>query len=166
VRLGASSSLAFYCVTFINAGSTIGRLVASVGDHWGTFNVLIASAAGTALTLLVFWIPLSTISALIGCAVMYGFFVGAFISINTRCVAHTGPPCEIGIRVGLLWSFVAIFALTGPPVSGALLALGGGVNAENGYRYAGAFGGSVCLVGTVFAVMSKKALSGRYGGLV
>ena len=165
VRMGASSSLAFYCVCFINAGSTIGRLAAAVGDHWGTFNVLIVTSVGIALMLLAFWIPLSTVSALIGCSVMYGFFVGGYISIIPACVAHTGPPSEIGIRVGLVWTFVAVFALTGPPISGALLSHGGGVDSALGYKYAGAFSGAVCAVGALFSVWSKKAISGRLGGL-
>jgi MFS family permease len=138
--------------------------VAAVGDHWGHFNVLVVSAAGIAISLLAFWIPLRTLAQLIACAAVYGFFVGGYISIIPACVAQTGPTNEIGIRVGLVWTVVATFALTGPPISGALLSHGGGVDLPNGYRYAGAFSGAVCAIGTILAIWSKKAISGKLVG--
>lgn len=165
--LGASSSLSFYCVSFINAGSTIGRMLAAVGDHWGSFNVLITSAAGMAIVCLAFWIPLHTVAQLIGCASVYGLFVGGYIAIIPACVATTGPAHEIGVRVGILWAVVAIFSLTGPPISGAFvhkythnLVVG-----VAGYRAVGIFTGIVCLAGALFAAGSKFKIKGRLGGL-
>lgn len=38
-RVGTSSAITFYCLSFINAGSTIGRLLAGAGDYIGRYAV-------------------------------------------------------------------------------------------------------------------------------
>lgn len=159
---GASDSLAFYTIAFINAGSTVGRLIAAVGDRWGAFNVLIASALGSALSLLAFWIPSTTLPALVACCPTYGLFVGMFISIIPPCVALTGPASEIGLRVGLLWTVVAVFAFTGPPIGGAVA----GGQGERGYQLAGGFSGIVTLAGLGCGVGAKVKIGGSLWGVM
>lgn len=163
LELGASDSLAFYTIAFINAGSTIGRLVAAVGDQWGAFNVLIVSALGSTLSLLAFWIPSVKLGALIACTPTYGFFVGMFISIIPACVALTGPASEIGLRVGLLWTIVAVFAFTGPPIGGAIV---GEHPGELGYQLAGVFSGIVTLAGLICGIGSKIKIGGSLWGIM
>lgn len=161
--LGASDSLAFYTVAFINAGSTVGRLLAAAGDAWGAFNVLIAAALGSTLSLLAFWVPSATLAALVACTATYGLFVGMFISIIPACVALTGPAGEIGLRVGLLWTIVAVFAFTGPPIGGAIVAQHPG---ETGYQLAGVFSGLVTLAGLVCGVAAKLSIGGTLFGIM
>lgn len=167
-QLGASPSLAFYCVSFINAASTIGRMLAAVGDHWGSFNVLITAASGMAVVCLAFWIPLHSVAQVIACAATYGLFVGAYIAIIPACVATTGPAHEIGVRVGILWAVVAIFSLTGPPINGAFVRMHTHNNfvEDMGYRSVGIFTGLVCIVGAMCAIGSKFKVSGRIGGIL
>lgn len=164
--LGASSSLAFYCVSFINAGSTVGRMLAAVGDVWGAFNVLATAATGMGIVCLAFWIPLHTVAQLIGCATLYGFFVGGYIAIIPACVATTGPAHEIGLRVGILWAVVAVFSLTGPPINGAFVSkyTYDLVVQPAGYRAVGIFTGIVSLAGAAFALASKRMIKGRLTG--
>lgn len=143
-------------------------MLAALGDHWGPFNVLITAASGMAIVCLAFWIPLHTVAQLIGCASMYGLFVGGYIAIIPACVATTGPAHEIGLRVGILWAVVAVFSLTGPPISGAFVdkyTLDGVVGAA-GYRAVGIFAGIVAAVGAGCAIASKVKISGRVGGIL
>lgn len=117
---------------------------------------------------LAFWIPLHTVAQLIGCASLYGLFVGAYIAIIPACVATTGPAHEIGLRVGILWAVVAIFSLTGPPISGAFVSkfTHGLVVEAGGYRAVGIFTGLVSLAGAGFALGSKFKVKGRWGGIL
>ncbi|BEI86583.1 hypothetical protein CcaverHIS002_0608700 [Cutaneotrichosporon cavernicola] len=168
-QLGASSSLAFYCVSFINAASTVGRMLASAGDHWGAFNVLITAASGMTIVCFAFWIPLHTVAQVVACAATYGLFVGMYIAIIPACIATTGPAHEIGLRVGILWAVVAVFSLTGPPINGAFVnkhTTTDGFVTDAGYRAVGIFTGVVCLVGAMCAMGSKFRVSGRVGGIL
>ncbi|GMK57910.1 hypothetical protein CspeluHIS016_0407440 [Cutaneotrichosporon spelunceum] len=166
-QLGASSSLSFYCVSFINAASTVGRMLAAVGDHWGAFNVFITAAVGMTIVCLAFWIPLHTVPQVVAFSATYGLFVGMYIAIIPACIALTGPAHEIGMRVGLLWGVAAVFALTGPPISGAFVKMHTvhGFVTDAGYQAVGIFTGIVCFVGAVCAIGSKFRISGSVGGI-
>ncbi|KAL1411461.1 hypothetical protein Q8F55_002417 [Vanrija albida] len=162
LRVGANADIAFYCLAFINAGSTVGRLFATVGDYWGRFNVLIVAGAVNGLMLLAFWIPLNSTPQLIAFGVLHGFSAGMVISIIAACVGQISVPQEIGRRIGAMWAVVAVFALTGPPINGALIANYPG---RAGYEYAGAFSGCVVLVGAVLALLAKWKASGSVWGI-
>ncbi|OXH25673.1 hypothetical protein J008_05326 [Cryptococcus neoformans] len=156
-RIGTSSAITFYSLSFINAGSTIGRLLAGVGDYIGRMNLAIFSSLVSGILLLAFWIPLSTAPAIIGFSVVYGFFAGLYISLIPACIAQISHQHEIGLRLGLAWGIASIFALFGPPISGALISNYGG--GAKGYEMAGMFSGVVVLAGTVFTVGSRFCLN-------
>ncbi|TXT08970.1 hypothetical protein VHUM_02444 [Vanrija humicola] len=162
LRVGTRPDLAFYCLAFINAGSTLGRLLAMVGDHWGRFNVLVIAGFFNGALLLAFWIPLQNTAALIAFAIIHGFSAGMVISILGACVGQISVPAEIGRRIGAMWAVVAVFALTGPPINGALISNYPG---DAGFQYAGAFSGCVVLVGAVFGVVAKWKASGSVWGI-
>lgn len=156
-RIGTSSAITFYSLSFINAGSTIGRLLAGAGDYIGRMNLAIFSSLVSGILLLAFWIPLSTAPAIIGFSVVYGFFAGLYISLIPACIAQISHHHEIGLRLGLAWGIVSIFALFGPPISGALISNYGG--GAKGYEMGGMFSGVVVLAGTVFTVGSRFCLN-------
>lgn len=65
-----------------------------------------------------------------------------------------------GSTIGRLFAgagIVSIFALFGPPISGALISNYGG--GAKGYEMAGMFSGVVVLAGTVFTVGSRFCLN-------
>lgn len=155
LRLGASESTAMYCVSFLNAGSTVGRLAAGIADKLGRFNVLAASACLISILLLAFWIPLNTVPALIGFAVVYGFIVGFVISLIAPAIAMISKPDELGARVGLVYSCGALFVLTGPPICGALLSAYPG---DRGWDMIGVFSGVTAVAATIFILLARFRL--------
>ena len=52
--------------------------------------------------------------------ILCGFSSGIFIGILGAPVAKMGGPTSVGERIGLLFSFAALGALLGPPISGAI----------------------------------------------
>lgn len=50
----------------------------------------------------------------------YGISSGAFVALIGSPVVVMGSPTSVGERTGLLFSFTALGALAGPPISGAI----------------------------------------------
>ncbi|WOO80333.1 MFS transporter asaE [Vanrija pseudolonga] len=146
-QLGAGSNLAFYSLSILNAGSTLGRGFAGVADKFGRLNSITLGASLTGILLLAFWIPLNSVPALLAFAPIYGFVAGIIISLVPPSVAQMSLPHQIGARVGLTYGIMAFFTLSGPPINGALLSAGGG--GRKGFQYAGAFSGAVVFAGAV-----------------
>lgn len=161
--LGASASLAAYTVSFLNAGSTVGRLLAFGGDKLGRYNMVFLSTFLMGLLILVFWIPLRSVAALIAFGVIYGFLVGVVISLIPPCIAQTSPIHEIGQRVGTLYAVISIFVLTGPPIMGVLIHNSPG---QGGYTHAGVFSGVVVVVGSLFLLASRLYISKKIWAVV
>jgi hypothetical protein len=161
LSFGGSTSLAFYCVAFLNAGSTIGRLVAGVGDKMGGLNVLTIGAFGCSILHLAFWIPLHTQAQLIGFTIVYGMFTGLVISIIPACVAATCAPSEIGFRFGLGCLLCAVFSLTGAPLAGAIIARYPD-DLERGFTMAGVFSGVCAFIGGLCGIGAKLSLDRRW----
>jgi MFS family permease len=151
--LGAASTLAAATISFLNAGSTFGRLFAFLGDYLGHTNMMCVGSMLTTTSLLAFWLPLNSVPALIAFAIIYGFLAGFVISLCPSAIAHISPPTEIGARVGLCYALVAIFALTGPPINGALIASQN--QSREGYIYSAAFSGGSVAIGLVITIMAR-----------
>lgn len=63
-----------------------------------------------------------TPGGLIVVAIMYGFFSGAYVSLLSPALIATAKGfSEIGIRMGLGFLITSFAALTGTPITGALL---------------------------------------------
>ncbi|TXT07337.1 hypothetical protein VHUM_03057 [Vanrija humicola] len=155
-HLGASVTLAFYCVSFMNAGSTLGRLFAFIGDRFGRYNVLIINMYVTAILLLGFWAGLPAPSALIAFGVLFGFTVGMIISMIPPCIAHISKPHEIGTRIGFMYTIMSAFTLSGPPINGVLITKYPGTT---GFRAVGLFSGFSLLGGAIFATAARLAIN-------
>lgn len=155
-RLGAKPALASYTVAFLNAGSTVGRLVGALGDVVGRFNLIIASMFMCAILLLAMWVPMASVGVLIAFSVLYGIGVGVLVSLVPACISQISEPSEIGARVGLNYGGVGLFMLAGPPINGAILSK---LGPEKGYMYQGVFSGLCVGIGALCALGSRLSLS-------
>ncbi|KAK7529475.1 MFS transporter [Phyllosticta citribraziliensis] len=126
VQNGMTVDLAQYTVSIANAGSMVGRIVpGKLADHIGQFNVMCMVTAGSAITLLAFWLPLSfhpSNAGIIVFAVVYGFVSGGFVSLCSPCVIALvdGRLEDLGVKFGLGCICLALGALVGLPVLGAV----------------------------------------------
>lgn len=155
-QLGADPALAFYVLSIMNASSTIGRIGAGIGDWTGRYNLNIAATAMNGILILSFWVPLNSVNALIGFAVAYGPFLGLIFSLNAPCLAQISEPHEVGARVGMMFALNAPFNMVGVPISGAFVARFVG---QDGFRYAGAFAGSCCLIGACLILAARLSIN-------
>lgn len=154
VSSGMQDNIVQYLVAMFGAGSLFGRLLSGVfGDRFGLFNVFIIVCYIAGLWILALWIPAYNDACRVAFAVLYGFFSGAYVSQMPALVAQVSPLRDIGIRVGLIFFCSAIPALTSNPIAGAIL--GGD------YHWASAksFAGVMCVIGTCFVVLTRRAKS-------
>ncbi|BEI88625.1 uncharacterized protein CcaverHIS019_0113430 [Cutaneotrichosporon cavernicola] len=162
-RLGASPDLAAYTVSFLNAGSTVGRLVGALGDKLGRFNLLVTSCFTCSLLLLAMWVPMNNIETLIAFSVLYGLSVGVLVSLVPACISQISEPHEIGARVGLNYGGVGLCMLAGPPINGAILnALGD----HTGFRYQGVFSGICVGIAACLILAARMKLTTKLKAVV
>jgi len=117
-----SGQLAFYSLAMLNAGSLIGRVIPTfLADYMGVYNMLLTSIFMSAVTLFGL-IGADNAGSIYVLAVLFGFSSGAYVSLIPSLLAtlcrHMG---EIGIRIGIAFSVVAVAMLIGTPVNGAIL---------------------------------------------
>lgn len=77
----------------------------------GYFNVIVASAFFSCITILCLWLPFdyhSSNAGLIIFAACYGFFSGAFVSIMMPCCAKSGSLENLGSQIGTYQGVIAI----------------------------------------------------------
>ncbi|ORY83513.1 major facilitator superfamily domain-containing protein [Leucosporidium creatinivorum] len=159
---GVDSNIALYCLSILNAASLFGRIIPNyLADTYGAFTILIPNCIASGV--LVFaWIGLCKSTAgTVVFAILYGLTSGAYVSMMPVCVASITPPDQmnrIGIRIAMAFLTISIFALTGTPLSGAL------ITASNG-SYVGAvvFSGVVVLLGSAFLVWAWWVTSRKKG---
>lgn len=156
-RLGAASTLAASMISILNAGSTFGRLFAFVGDIAGHVNMMVLGTSTVAVLLFAMWVTANSVHVLIAFSVLYGVAAGFVISLCPSAIAHISPPTEIGARVGLMYATVAIFALAGPPINGALISNKNG--SKEGYRDSGLFSGAAVALGVCLVVVSRVRIA-------
>jgi MFS family permease len=153
---GVGISLSFYLIAIVNAGSFVGRLTAGgLGVSIGQFNVLMVCCA--AVSILVFsWLRIESNAALIVFAALYGVFSGGIIGTMISTLAQVAShPNQIGTYIGMSSGILAIAALTGAPITGAMISHYGG------YKQAIYFSGVVSVVGTFFMVCARFAYAPR-----
>ncbi|KJA20471.1 hypothetical protein HYPSUDRAFT_43171 [Hypholoma sublateritium FD-334 SS-4] len=122
IKHGLSKSFAFYVLVILNACSFIGRL--APGPFIYTIGVIrMITFASLGCSVLIFGIiGLSGVGSVIPLAILYGFFAGVFVSLQSPLVAVlTEDMSELGARLGVAFTFCAFGSLIGPPIQGALL---------------------------------------------
>lgn len=130
-QAGVPLQLAQYTVTIANAGSMIGRVVPGfLSDRLGQFSMVYFVSTLSGVLVLAFWLPLDyhqSTAGIIIFALLFGFASGGFVSLDPPCVVELakGKVEEIGVKLRGFCLAVALGALTGLPVEGAIRDQGG-----------------------------------------
>lgn len=154
----ANPNVTAYSIAIIQAGSFIGRVSSGfLADRFGVWTVFGTAGFASSISVFALWTAnVGTAGSVIGLLV-YGAASGAWITLVAACVASISPTCEIGMRLGMLWSAIALPILPGPVVSGKLIAAAAGK-----FTLAAAFVGSTLLLGAALCV--GPAVYGRLFG--
>lgn len=115
--------LEFWMLIFLNIGSIPGRILPSlIADKWFHPLKVLATTTASATILAFCWIAIkhSTAGLIVWCF-LYGFFSGAFVSLQGAAVASmTKDLRTIGTRFGINMFAGALGILIGSPVGGAI----------------------------------------------
>ncbi|KAH8702195.1 putative MFS transporter [Talaromyces proteolyticus] len=120
------ADFAEYTLAIANAGSLVGRIVPGwASDRIGQFNMMAIVTSLSGILVLAFWLPLefhASKAGIIVFALLYGFVSGGFVSLGPPCVvALAGDKVdEIGVKLGGFCLAIALGALTGLPIEGAI----------------------------------------------
>ncbi|EFE40550.1 hypothetical protein TRV_04716 [Trichophyton verrucosum HKI 0517] len=115
-----------YTLAIANAGSLIGRIVPGwASDIIGQFNAMCLVTTLSGVLVLAFWLPLEFHTSLPGViifALLFGFVSGGFVSLGPPCVVSLADDRvdEIGVKLGGFCLAIALGALTGLPIEGAI----------------------------------------------
>jgi MFS family permease len=169
ISYGMDENLSFYLISIMNAASIIGRILPGVlADRAGPYNIQVIFTTVMGISILAYWTPSSDEAAIITFGLFYGFVSGGFISLFTVCCAMISPIKRIGgryvprfvvadLRFGLLSGFNGIAALTGIPISGALLKPG---TWSNGFGPMILFSGISVAIGAGFYTAARIKMVG------
>lgn len=112
--------------------------------------MMILTTTCSSIFVLALWLPSHGNAPVIVFAVFYGFFSGAFVSLGPALIGQISQITEIGVRIGTVYAFVSIAALTGSPIAGALVSL------KNGrFEYLQLFCGATMVVGTTLFIAAR-----------
>lgn len=116
------ADLASYLLPILNAASIFGRIVPNMlADKYGGINVL-APSMFAAMVLTYAWIAIDSTAGCIIFAALYGFLIGAILSLPPFVVASLCPdPKVMGARQGNSLTVGSFGFLMGPPVAAAIL---------------------------------------------
>ncbi len=142
VSKGMSTQLAGYLLAILNGASFFGRVIPGVlGDKLGRLNALAAAGLSSGILILCMQ-KLDSNASVIIFALIYGFCSGAIVSGMAVCLAQITPdPRNLGTYMGMGMAIIAIAALIGPPIDGAL------VDKYNGFNEVAIFSGVLVLAG-------------------
>ncbi|KAI9013161.1 major facilitator superfamily domain-containing protein, partial [Gaertneriomyces semiglobifer] len=120
---GMSSSQGALLLGLLNGASAVGRLAWGYSsDKLGHVNTLFSCFAVSALCMLVYWPFATTFGALLGFVLIFGIFIGGFVSLLPTVAAsffgHTG---HIATITGMLYTGFFFGNLFGSPIGGAML---------------------------------------------
>ncbi|KAF9020821.1 MFS general substrate transporter [Hymenopellis radicata] len=135
---GVDANFSFYLVSIANASSGLGRYCAGIlADRIGPMNVMIQQML---------------IVVCERCA------SGSFVSLLANPVMEFGDASDVGRRIGMMMSILALGGLAGPPISGAIN------TSTGGFEAVGYYAGSAVLVGVGLMLVSRYfGLKGLYG---
>ncbi|KAH8688010.1 riboflavin transporter MCH5 [Tricladium varicosporioides] len=150
VMRGMSTRLAFYLVSVLNGASFFGRVIPGItADKLGPLNMLFVSTLSTGILILCWPKTKSNVSIFVF-AGLYGFFSGAIISLMSVALSRIPKdPRQIGTYMGMGMFVIAIGALIGPPINGAL------ITKFHEFDQAAIFSGVLVLVGGVILIPAK-----------
>ncbi|KAJ6482133.1 major facilitator superfamily domain-containing protein [Mycena vitilis] len=149
MQQGIREQIAFDTITLINAGGIVGRLIPNLlSDRIGSFNVIIPVVFSTAACILAMLAATLNAGGLIVISLLYGAMNAGYVSMTPALLADlSNDRSEIGLRMGLWFTFTAVAALAGQPLSGTLI-LGN-------FRWSTVFAGGTVIVGGCLAILSR-----------
>lgn len=151
--LGIEAELASYFVALANAGSLFGRYASGIlADKIGPMNVMIPFTL-LAAAFTYGWPFTHTTAQLIVITLIYGFCSGMYVSLMTQPIMNLGGEGDIGRRIGMFMTILAVGALCGPPISGAIQVSTGS------FKMTGVFAGTVVIVGVIFMAITRLLVS-------
>ncbi|KAK9320449.1 major facilitator superfamily domain-containing protein [Lipomyces orientalis] len=152
---GFSASMADYLVSIMNGASFFGRVIPGIlADKLGRFNTFIACCTTAGILVLGLWLPATGHVPIILFAALFGFASGASISLMPALIAEISPIHEIGTRIGAVSAFASFAALSGMPISGAIL-----LHDHNSFTGVAVFGGVTLIGGCFFVGIARLVLS-------
>lgn len=144
----------------MNGVGIIGRLLPNhLADRWGTLTIF-GPTAGYSALMTYCWLSISSRAGLYAWAAFGGIAFGAIQALFPAGLASlTTDLSKQGTRIGMIFTIVSFSALTGPPISGALISAAGG-------RYHGAqlFAGTSFVIGMGFMIAAREAKRRRLEG--
>jgi MFS family permease len=141
----------------MNGVGLVGRIIPGyLADRkFGGYNTLIPFVFASAIVMYC-WSLVTTESGLYAFAILYGFTCAGFQGLFPSTLGSlTKDLSKVGVRNGMGFAFVGIAALTGPPISGALVQQAGG-----NYLTAQMWAGSMIVAGGVMMVLGRIAKTG------
>jgi MFS family permease len=153
---GVASWLLPSIVTFLNAGSLLGRVIPGItGDRYGRLNTIIGIGFLTVVLILGLWIPARTDAEFVGFAVSIGSATAAHISLPSVVVAGISKYTDIDTRIGSMYGVTSLASLTGPPIGGALIGA-----AHGGFLGMKLFSGLTCTVRIFLLIAARLKTAG------
>ncbi|KIJ43985.1 hypothetical protein M422DRAFT_60167 [Sphaerobolus stellatus SS14] len=105
------------------------------------------------------WPFARTEASLIIIAIIYGFALGAYISLIINPIVAMGSTGHVGHRVGVAMTVLGLGALVGPPISGAINRV------THGFPAVGYYAGSMVILGVILMLITRHMmLGGRFWG--
>ncbi|RKL44750.1 hypothetical protein BFJ70_g3890 [Fusarium oxysporum] len=162
---------AVYTLAIANAGSLYGRVMPgwisdkisrdaiSLPNKIGHFNTMVMVTGFSGALVLAFWLPLelhTSKGGIIVFALLFGFASDGFVSLGPPCVVSIAEDRvdEIGFKLGGFCLAIALGALTGLPIEGA-------IKDREGDRFTGlmCFAGASMLLGS-FCMATARVFKG------
>ncbi|KAJ5999181.1 hypothetical protein N7451_006991 [Penicillium sp. IBT 35674x] len=150
--IGASDTTSIYLLMVMNGVGLVGRLIPNfMADQFtGPLNLLIPFSCSTALVAYC-WAAVNNMNGLWAFAAFYGLSAAGIQSLFPATLSTlTTDLKKTGVRMGMVLSVVAVAALIGSPIAGAL------VSSDDGqYLYAQMFMGSAIIAGTLTLIGAR-----------
>ncbi|KAI0332536.1 MFS general substrate transporter [Cubamyces sp. BRFM 1775] len=155
---GIDPNFSFYLLAIANACSAVGRLSGGLlADRIGPLTVM-TPATFVAGILTYAWPFATSVGGNIAIAIVYGCASGVYVSLLAAPVVRMGNTQDVGVRVGMSMTVVAVGAVAGPPISGAINA------ATGGFKYTGIYAGTTVMIACCFLIATRVAILGGLRG--
>ncbi|KAJ2794807.1 hypothetical protein H4R20_006103, partial [Coemansia guatemalensis] len=122
VVLGKQGRYGANIAAIMNGAGVVSRIcVGILGDRLGSLNMLCVSTLASCLSILVLWLPFSSLATFLAAAVIFGFFSGAIVSLIPVVAANVFGTKRLPSIIGLIMIAYTISALIASPTAGAML---------------------------------------------
>ncbi|KAH8887316.1 MFS general substrate transporter [Thozetella sp. PMI_491] len=124
---GQDANDSYVLLSFLNAASVLGRTFPGfVSDRFGRFNTILVTLILCVITLLALWLPArDSRPMLIAFCAMFGFVSGSNLSLAPVCLGQLCDSRDYGRYLSTAMMLGSFGTLSGVPIGGALVGLGG-----------------------------------------